>query len=266
MPSVSALLADVVIAVQEAGDIIVEHAKLPRDIRYKGRIDLVTATDVAVENFLRQRLSEVLPGSHFLAEESSPEAPLKENTWIIDPVDGTTNFAHGLPFVATSVGLWRDNDIVLGVVNGPLIGECFTAIKNGGAFCNNKPIQVSNTLDLEHSLVATGFPYVIEPEAASLLRRLGRVLTQTQGVRRYGAAALDLAYVAAGKYDAFYERQLHAWDMAAGWLLVREAGGTVTRSNGLPFSLHNHDILATNNNIHAALCALMYDQEDTCGK
>lgn len=262
MSSLAALLTDVVTAVQEAGDIIRDHAKRPRDIHYKGRIDLVTATDVAVEDFLRRRLSAILPGSRFLAEESSPTAGIEENTWIIDPVDGTTNFAHNLPFVATSIGLWRDGDIILGVVNGPLIGECFTALRGGGAFCNNAPLRVSSTPDLEHSLVATGFPYAIEEELPGLLRRLDRVLPRTQGVRRYGAAALDLAYVAAGRYEGFYERRLNPWDVAAGWLLVREAGGAVTRMDGTPFALRHHDIVATNGAIHTALCGLMYGDED----
>ena len=262
MPDLATLLTDTVSIVKEAGAIICDHSQKPREIHHKGRIDLVTATDVAVETFLRERLEALLPESNFLAEESSPEEDLKKNTWVIDPVDGTTNFAHGLPFVGTSVGLWRDGNIVLGVVNAPLLDSCFTAIRGQGAFRDGKRLTVSQTPDLVDSLVATGFPYSIENELPGLLRRMGRVLSRTQGVRRYGAASLDLAFVASGQYDGYYERCLHPWDVAAGWLLVTEAGGSVTRMDGSPYSLHSHDIIATNGRIHAALQPLMYSEED----
>ena len=262
MPDLATLLTDTVNIVKEAGAIIRDHSQKPREIHHKGRIDLVTATDVAVETFLRERLEALLPESNFLAEESSPEEELKENTWVIDPVDGTTNFAHGLPFVGTSVGLWRDGNIVLGIVNAPLLDSCFTAIRGQGAFRDGKRLAVSQTPDLVDSLVATGFPYSIEDELPGLLRRMGRVLSRTQGVRRYGAASLDLAFVASGQYDGYYERCLHPWDVAAGWLLVTEAGGRVTRMDGSPYSLYSHDIMATNGRIHAALQPLMCSEED----
>lgn len=262
MAESTALLADVVAIAHEAGAIIREHARKPRDIHHKGRIDLVTATDVAVEDLLRKKLGNLLPGSRFLAEESSPDAPLEKNTWVIDPLDGTINFAHGLPFVATSIALWRNGDVVLGVINAPLLETCFTAVRGRGAFQDGQPLHVSGTQEMVDSLIATGFPYSIEKELPGLLRRMGRVLSHVQGVRRYGAAALDLAYVAAGQYDGFYERCLNPWDVAAGWLLVREAGGFMTRTDGSPFSLRAHDVLATNGNIHNALQALMYGPED----
>ncbi|SBV94290.1 Inositol-phosphate phosphatase [uncultured delta proteobacterium] len=257
MLDLQALLADVVAVAREAGAILCDHARKPRDIHHKGRIDLVTATDVAVERFLREKLADVLPGSHFLAEESSPDAVLQENTWVIDPVDGTTNFAHGHPFVATSIGLWRDNDIALGVINAPLLGACFTAVKGGGAHQDGVPLSVSTTRDMVDSLIATGFPYSMEGELPGILCRMGKVLARSQGVRRCGAASLDLAYVAAGHYEGYYERCLRPWDVAAGWLLVREAGGSVTRMDGSAFSLAHQDILATNGKIHAALQDLM---------
>ena len=262
MSDIQALLAAVAAVAGDAGAILCEHAQKPRDIRHKGRIDLVTATDLAIEDFLRAKLGALLPGSRFLAEESSPDAALHDDTWVIDPLDGTTNFAHGLPFVATSIGLWRGGDIVLGVIHAPLLDACFTAAAGHGAHCNGKPLAVSSTPDLVDSLVATGFPYVMEGELPGILRRMGRVLAQTQGVRRYGAASLDLAYVAAGRYDGYYERCLHPWDVAAGWLLVREAGGLVTRMDGSAFHLQSHDVLATNGLIHAALQNLMYDDAD----
>lgn len=256
------LAAQVAAIADEAGAIIRDHNKKPRTIQYKGRVDLVTGTDIAVEEFLRERLGKLLPGSSFLAEESSPKSGFTDNTWIIDPVDGTTNFAHGLPFVGTSIGLWRDGDVVLGVVNAPLLGECFTAVKGRGAYRNGERLHVSATGDLEHSLVATGFPYDREKELPGLLRRLGRVLKRARCVRRYGAASLDLAYVAAGHYDAYYERRLNPWDVAAGWLLIREAGGMVSRTDGSPYAPWHHDILATNGNVHIAMQTLMYDEDD----
>lgn len=256
------LLDAVVSIARDAGEIIKDHANKPRDIYFKGRIDLVTATDIAVEEFLREKLAKLLPGSSFLAEESSPDAELSENTWVIDPVDGTTNFAHGLPFVATSIGLWQNGEVSLGVINAPLINEYFTAVKGQGAYRNGSPLTVSSTTRLDHSLIATGFPYSMEDELPGLLRRMGRVLSSTRGLRRYGAAALDLAYVAAGHYDGFYERRLKPWDVAAGWLLVTEAGGKMTRTDGSAFTLRAHDVLATNGNIHAMLQKLMYDEED----
>ena len=262
MVDLQALLADTVLVVHEAGEIIAEHAQKPRDIHHKGRIDLVTATDIAVENFLRDKLQALLPGSHVLAEESSPDAPLLENTWIIDPLDGTTNFAHGLPFVATSIGLWQGGDIVLGVINAPLLGTCFTAAKGQGAFRDGIPLHVSATSVLVDALIATGFPYIMDEELPGLLRRMGRVLARTRGVRRYGAASLDLAFTAAGHYDGYYERCLKPWDVAAGLLLVREAGGVVSRTDGSSFHVKNHDILATNGKIYAELQALMYGEED----
>lgn len=131
-----------------------------------------------------------------------------------------------------------------------------------GAFRNASPITVSGTTLLEHSLIATGFPYSMEKELPGLLRRMGRVLSSTRGLRRYGAAALDLAYVAAGHYDGFYERRLSPWDIAAGWLLVTEAGGVMTKTDGGAFMLHAHDVLATNGRIHSALQRLMYTEED----
>ena len=251
------LLPKVQAVVLAAGEIIRDHAQKPRAVHHKGRIDLVTATDIAVEEYLKQHLKPLLPRATFLAEESSSDAALSEYTWIIDPVDGTTNFAHSLPHVATSVGLWHKDRVVLGVINAPILNECYTASAGGGAFCNGKPLQVTATGTLEHSLVATGFPYAIERELAGVIGRLHAVLPATQGVRRCGAAALDLAYVAAGRYEAFYESTLNPWDVAAGWLLVQEAGGTMTRMNGSAYSLRNHDVLASNGQVHDAMVTLL---------
>ncbi len=256
--SMNILLGKTIEAVASAGELIVEANKKPRNIKYKGKIDLVTDTDLAVELALKERLAKVLPGSTFLAEETASDAELGDNTWIIDPVDGTTNFAHGLPMVATSVGLWQDGRMKLGVVNLPLMGEMFAAAKGEGATMNGKPISVSAIGELEKALLATGFPYAIGDHLEMLMKQLRRVLKASQGVRRPGAAALDLAYVACGRYDGFYESALNPWDTAAGWLLVEEAGGKVSQyDDNTDYAFGAPSIMATNGLIHSALGKLV---------
>ncbi|MCG8533071.1 MAG: inositol monophosphatase [Desulfovibrionales bacterium] len=246
-------------AVVESGEIIKEAWDKPRNVRYKGRIDLVTETDVAVEADLKQRLAAILPEATFLAEESAADAPLEELTWVIDPVDGTTNFTHQVPFIATSVGLWHKGRIVLGIINSPIMNECFYAAAGHGAWCNGKQIFVTKNDNIEMSLIATGFPYTIREDADEITDRLRRVLKASQGVRRLGAAALDLAYLAAGRFDAFYEKGLKPWDVAAGWLLVTEAGGWVTQYHASEdFHLFAPSILASNTLLHAQMATLMY--------
>lgn len=251
-------LSELVGVVQRAGAIIIENNGKERKVQHKGRIDLVTDTDLAVESFLKEELSALLPGSDFLAEETAAHEKLGELTWVIDPVDGTTNFAHGLPLVATSVGLWLEGEIRCGVVNLPLLGECFCALKGEGAWMNKESISVSSAEVVEQSLIATGFPYDIEDHVDEILAQLKNVLPRAQGVRRPGAAALDLAYVACGRYEGFYERALNPWDTAAGTLLVTEAGGRVTQYDpSAAYELGAPSILATNGRIHDELGVLI---------
>lgn len=257
--SLDELLYKVRAAALAAGEIMLEDKKRPGRVMFKGRIDLVTETDLAVENFLKEELGHMLPEATFLAEESAGTAALSDLTWIIDPLDGTTNFAHNLPFVATSIGLWHKGRTVLSVINCPFLKECFTARLGGGAFCNDAAIAVSEAESLERSLVATGFPYIFENRHAVLMARLDRVLPLAQGVRRCGAAAIDLAFVAAGRFDAYYEGWLAPWDAAAGWLLVEEAGGRVSDLSGAPYNLYAQNILAGNPRSHEALLAVLGD-------
>ncbi|MCM0754375.1 inositol monophosphatase [Desulfovibrio aminophilus] len=253
-----AILARAAGAVREAGAIITANFGHPGEVRRKGRIDLVTSTDLAVEALLKERLAAILPGSDFLAEESSSKAGLGELTWIIDPLDGTTNFAHGLPFVATSVALWRGDHVALGLVNLPVLGELYTAIRGGGAWRDGERIRVSAVDRLEDSLIATGFPYDNARYLDEIALHLRRVLSRTQGLRRPGAAALDLAYVACGRYDGFYECALNAWDTAAGVLLVEEAGGRVSGYDARrPYRLGGERILASNGLLHEDLSSLL---------
>lgn len=244
--------------VKEAGALIKADWKKPKNIRLKGRIDLVTQTDLAVELFLKERLARLLPAAGMLAEESESGGGLGDLTWVIDPLDGTTNFAHGFPFVATSVALWREGRIVIGIVNAPVLNECFTAAEGQGAWLNGEPILVSPVDDLEASLIATGFPYGVRDKVEAITSNLARVLSQTQGVRRAGSAALDLAYTACGRFEGFYETDLKPWDTAAGWLLVTEAGGRVSSFDGKkPYIPGAPSILASNGRIHDALSGLL---------
>jgi len=244
--------------VADSGHIIRSHWDKPSQVSHKGRIDLVTGTDLAVEEALKENLARLLPGSTFLAEESAAVLDPGELTWIIDPVDGTTNFVHRVPFVATSVALWAGGKCVLGFVNAPLLNEMFHAIAGAGAFCNDRSIRVSTVERLEDALVATGFPYTVREDIRPIMANLEAVLVTAQGLRRHGAAAIDLACVASGRAEAFYELGLKPWDTAAGWLLVLEAGGRVTQYDpAAPYNLRSRSILASNGLVHEAMGELL---------
>lgn len=252
-----ALLEKVVAIVRESGDIVRRQWLEERRVRHKGCVDLVTRTDLAVEDFLRDRLASLVPGADFLAEESS-EAGARPagDCWIIDPVDGTTNFVHRIPQVGTSVALWRDGRVTLGVVNVPMMRECFWAARGQGAFRNGDAIAVSRESVLQQCLCATGFPYDVGEKLPHVLERLRLVLPATQGLRRIGAASVDLAYVACGRLDVFYELWLKPWDMAAGWLLVEEAGGSVSLPSGDAYAFGG-EVVASNGRVHAEICGLL---------
>lgn len=247
------LLNTVLDIVRRSGDIIREHWSRPRHVRHKGSIDLVTETDVAVESFLKDALRDVVPGATFMAEESAATCAEPDgDCWIIDPVDGTTNFVHGIPQVGTSVALWRDGRVELGVVNMPILDECFHARRGQGAWSGDRRLRISEAAALRDAVVGTGFPYDVPVWLPTIQGWLGAVLPQVQGVRRLGAAAVDLAYVACGRLDGFYELGLKPWDLAAGWLLVEEAGGSVSSLSGGP--LRFGDVLvASNGRLHQPL-------------
>ncbi|MFP4213838.1 MAG: inositol monophosphatase family protein [Desulfohalobiaceae bacterium] len=248
--------------VLQAGSIILDHWQKQGQLRHKGRIDLVTDTDLAVEEHLKKGLGSILPEAGFLAEESSPDQDPGHLCWIIDPLDGTTNFVHRLPAVAVSVALYQEGQLVLGLVHLPKTGELFQALQGQGAFLGPEPIHVSSQADLEGALIATGFPYDIQDRLQEVLPRLERVLARSQGVRRMGSAAVDLAYTACGRLDGFYEQGLKSWDTAAGQLLVQEAGGRVSRFDPQQeHGLGEQDILASNGLIHAELSRAL--QEDS---
>lgn len=221
----------------------------PSEIRHKGRIDLVTDTDLAIEEYLKHHLKDIVPGASFMAEESVSSSRPEGTCWIIDPVDGTTNFAHRFGDTATSVALWEDGEVVLGAVSAPIRGERYAAERGKGAWLNGRRIRTSGISRSEEALVATGFPYSVRENMDTVLRDLRILLDSTVGVRRCGAAALDMCFVACGSFDAYFEGWIRPWDVAAGWLLVEEAGGRVSGRDGERY-VFDTPILASNGLVH----------------
>ena len=207
-----------------------------RHFRHKGRIDLVTTMDVKIQQTLGAALGRVTPGVPLVAEEGNDGEPVfPERCWIVDPIDGTTNFVHGIPLVGITAAFWEHDGPVFGMTACPMLNETWWAVKGQGAFLNGRPVSVSAAEKLEDAVVATGFPYDIRETCDAVVARMAGVLPIAQGMRRMGAASLDLTYVACGRQDAYYESELHPWDYMAGWLIVEEAGGTVTNDRGTPF-------------------------------
>ncbi len=219
---------------------------------YKRRFDPVTEIDHASEAAVLSIISEQRPNDAILAEESGGLIK-SDRLWIVDPLDGTVNFVHGIPQVAVSVGLWEDDRPLAGVIYDPLRDECFSATAGHGAHLNGRRINVSEANDLDRSVVATGFPYDHGDYADEYAAVLGAVLASVNGIRRFGSAALDLAWVAAGRYEAYWEFGLAPWDQAAGILIVREAGGRVTDMNGSDSVPATPMVLSTNGLVHEAL-------------
>jgi len=227
-------------------------------ISRKGPADFVTQADMKVEKLLREELSRARPGYGLLMEETGAvEGTDKSHRWIVDPIDGTTNFIHGLPHFALSVGLERDGQLVAGVVYNPIADQLFIAEKGQGAYLNDRRIRVAQRRQLDECLIATGMPFKGKPGQERFAREVTAVLNQTAGVRRFGSAALDLAYVAAGRYDGYWERGLNPWDVAAGIVLVREAGGFVREIEGGDNALSAGSILATNEPLLTPLSDLL---------
>lgn len=227
------------------------------DISNKSRVDLVTAADRESEAFIVRRIRATYPEHAIVAEESAPHGPSGDTRWIVDPLDGTTNFVHGFPLFAVSIAVEVGGVPEVGVVHAPMMNETFSARRGAGATLNGVPLRVSETDALIASLLATGFAYDRWDRARNNLAEFGRLTMSTQGVRRGGAASLDLAYVAAGRLDGYWEMGLAPWDIAAGALLVTEAGGRVTDLTGGGGWVAGDEILATNGRLHAALAAAL---------
>ncbi len=244
-------------AASVAGTLIRESWLQPKKIDYKGAIDLVTSVDRECERRIVDIVQKNCPNHSILAEENTDLVGAQaSHRWIIDPLDGTTNFAHGYPHFCISIALERDGEIILGLVYDPLRRECFRAVLGQGASLNGAPIRTSRTQELDKSLLATGFPYDQRDNADLYLTFFKAFMTRTQGIRRNGAAALDLCYVACGRVDGFWELKLRPWDTAAGSLMVTEAGGKISNFAGGPFSIWGAEALASNHAIHAQMVAI----------
>jgi len=252
----SALMTVMVAAAEKAAKALkrdfgeVENLQVSR----KGPSDFVSAADVKTERTLVAELSKARPGFGFINEEGGvTEGSDGEHRWIIDPIDGTTNFLHGIPHFAISIGLQKGSEIIAGIVYNPITEDWFRAEKGTGAFHNNRRMRVSARRHLGDALIGTGSPYQGRPGHDEFLQQLERVIAVTSGIRRFGAASLDLAFVAAGRYDAFWEMDLKPWDIAAGLLLVTEAGGFIADLHGPASPLDTGNILATNAELQTSL-------------
>ncbi|MCK5127890.1 MAG: inositol monophosphatase [candidate division Zixibacteria bacterium] len=235
------------------GDILLRGLKKKRKVHFKGQVDLVTQIDIKAEKFITSQIKKTFPKHSVLAEESGVTDNRSKFQWIIDPIDGTTNYAHGYPMFCVSIALAVDNKMVLGAIYDPIRDELFYAHREQGAFLNRTRIHVTDEKHLIHSLLATGFPYDIAKSRIDNLQNFGRMYKDSRGIRRGGSAALDLCYLACGRFDGFWELKLHPWDTAAGLVLVEEAGGKVTQIDGKKYSIYNKNILASNKHIHSQM-------------
>jgi myo-inositol-1(or 4)-monophosphatase len=254
-------------AVHAAGAVVRARWREQKTVHYKGAIDLVTDTDRDAESLIVARLRQTFPDHLIVAEEASASAPLlppprERFVWYLDPLDGTTNFAHAYPQFCVSLALARGAELLCAIVYDPVRNETFIANQHGGATLNGEPIHVAPTADLDRALLGTGFPYDRRVHADFYLRFMSDFMTRAQGIRRTGSAALDLCYVACGRLDGFWEWKLKPWDTAAGALIIREAGGTVTDFRGGPFDLYGEQTLASNGHIHAAMMSVLTTRLD----
>ena len=245
---------------REAGKLVRAGYHASKTIRHKGVVDLVTEYDVRVEALILKRLAEHFPGYTLVGEESYGEGGEEhcrhERAIYIDPIDGTTNFVHGIPHLGISLGVWEGGRPTMAVVYNPILRELFWAEAGAGAWCDDTPLRVSTQTQLQQFLIATGFPYAKVNggvEYRWVIDVLTSLLPHIRDIRRLGAAAIDLCYLAQGRTDAFYEIDLKPWDVAAGMLIVQEAGGTVTNQFGEPFVLEDKGIVASNGAIHPHL-------------
>jgi myo-inositol-1(or 4)-monophosphatase len=246
------LVSTAIEAVIKAGQIQMDFIESGFKISKKGAIDLVTEADVAVETMFRKLIAERFPDHTILAEEFGQDKETRgaSHCWVFDPIDGTNNYAHGLPIFCSSLALEVDGRGEIGAIYDPTRKELFVGERGGGAFLNGRPIHVSEAATLVESMLVTGFPYDIHKRIPEIVGLFGDFVGKARAVRRLGSAALDICYVAAGRMDGFWEQDLKPWDIAAGAIILEEAGGKVTDFNGGPFSSRRPQLLATNGRIH----------------
>ncbi|NLC28296.1 MAG: inositol monophosphatase [Campylobacteraceae bacterium] len=241
---------------KEAGELLKEGYFGEFDTTFKGESDLVTTYDVMIEQLLIPKLSELYPNDKIVGEESYEGKIFPQSGVFIDPIDGTTNFVHRLPFVGISVGVWRDGVPIEGGVYNPILDEMYLAQKGSGAYLNKKRLHASKTDKLQNALLATGFPYTKSSSKKDLgfvLNSMTNLLPHIRDIRRYGSASLDLCMVASGIFDGFYEINLKPWDVAAGVLVLSEAGGCISDCDGKDYEMNSRTIIASNGALHEAL-------------
>lgn len=241
----------------ESGRIQKRHFQGTFNIRHKGEINLVTDVDLSCQARMIDLIRQHFPEDEIIAEEKDNTFRYGKNRWILDPLDGTTNYAHGYPFFSTSIGYESNGQVIAGVVYNPIFEELFFAKKGEGAFLNGRPLNVSKTAVVKQSLLCTGFPYDINTSQNNNLNHWSNFLFRAQAVRRDGSASLNLCYVAAGRFDGFWEIKLKPWDIAAGCLMVTEAGGLVTGLNGENFNLYKGDLCASNGIVHQEMISIL---------
>lgn len=252
------MLNKVIQIAREAGEIIREGHGKNFSIEFKtNSSNLVTEIDKKSEAAIINFIKKEFPGHSILAEESGTQKFDSEYLWVIDPLDGTTNFAHGLPIFSVSIGVMKKEEIICGVVYDVMMNQLFTVEKGSGAFCNDVKMYVNDNSNLAHSFLVTGFPYDIENNPDSAIERFGDFLVSSRAVRRLGSAAIDMCYVAKGVFDGFWEVSLNPWDVCAAILLIEEAGGKVTNFSGEEISIYSKQILATNGKVHDAMIEIL---------
>ncbi len=246
---------------EDAGKIIMSYYKEGFQVHGKGSqkdgIDIVTDADRSSEDYIMHEIKREFPDHDILTEETVTETTGSRWMWVVDPLDGTVNFSHGYPVFSVSIALMEKQELIVGVVHDPSRFETFSAVRGGGALLNGEPIAVSKADSLTRSIIATGFPYDRATSPVNNVEEFNRMVTRVQGIRRGGSAALDLSYVACGRLDGFWELKLKPWDMAAGMLLVKEAGGTITDRHGITTTVYTDSIVAANSRLHEILVGLL---------
>jgi myo-inositol-1(or 4)-monophosphatase len=242
---------------REAGQFLRARLTSAHRIDYKGEINLVTEVDRISEEMITNKIDHLFPDHDMLAEEFTHTGKGSDFRWIIDPLDGTINYAHGYPVFCVSIALQKLDNIILGIIYNPMLEEMFVAEKGQGTLLNGRRVVVSNKPTLARSLLATGFPYDVRESSVNNLDHFNAMILKARGIRRAGSAALDLGYLAAGRFDGFWEIKLNPWDTAAGWLMVEEAGGVVTDMRGKDYCLESAGIVASNGRIHEEMVDIL---------